>query len=50
MVLPFKTVPVFYTDSSALAPYLHRNQFVGEGHMLPDGLHILFFEISSKKN
>ena len=50
MVLPFKTVPVFYTDSSALAPYLHRNQFVGEGHLLPDGLHILFFEISSKKD
>ena len=45
MTMPFHTVPTFYTDSKALAPYLHRNQFEGEGHMLEDGLHILFFEI-----
>lgn len=45
MTMPFHTVPTFYTDSKALAPYLHRNQFVGEGHILEDGLHILFFEI-----
>ena len=45
MTMPFHTVPTFYTDSKALAPYLHRNQFVGEGHALEDGLHILFFEI-----
>ena len=45
MTMPFHTVPTFYTDSKALAPYLHRNQFVGEGHNLEDGLHILFFEI-----
>lgn len=45
MTRPFHTVPTFYTDSKALAPYLHRNQFVGEGHILEDGLHILFFEI-----
>ena len=45
MTMPFHTVPTFYTDSKALAPYLHRSQFVGEGHALEDGLHILFFEI-----
>lgn len=45
MTMPFHTIPTFYTDSKALAPYLHRNQFVGEGHNLEDGLHILFFEI-----
>ena len=43
------TVPTFYTDSRALAPYLHRNQFVGEGHDMEDGLHILFFEIGEDK-
>ena len=45
MTMPFHTVPTFYTDSKELAPYLHRAQFVGEGHALEDGLHILFFEI-----
>ncbi|MBQ7058439.1 MAG: DUF3237 family protein [Firmicutes bacterium] len=45
MTMPFHTVPTFYTDSKELAPYLHRAQFVGEGHTLEDGLHILFFEI-----
>ena len=45
MAMPFHTVPTFYTDSKVLAPYLHRAQFVGEGHQLDDGLHILFFEI-----
>ena len=45
MTMPFHTVPTFYTDSKVLAPYLHRAQFVGEGHQLDDGLHILFFEI-----
>lgn len=43
--MPFHTVPTFYTDSAALAPYLHRNQFVGEGRIEADGLHIYFFEI-----
>ncbi|MCH5353919.1 MAG: DUF3237 family protein [Acutalibacter sp.] len=43
--MPFHTVPTFYTDSEALAPYLHRNQFEGEGHIKEDGLHIYFFEI-----
>lgn len=43
--MPFHTVPTFYTDSEALAPYLHRNQFTGEGHDEPDGLHIYFYEI-----
>ena len=43
--MPFHTVPTFYTDSEVLAPYLHRNQFEGEGHIKEDGLHIYFFEI-----
>jgi hypothetical protein len=43
---PFHTVPTFYTDSKALAPYLHSNRFEGEGHMKEDGLHIYFFEIA----
>ena len=42
---PFSTVPTFYTDSPALAPYLLRNQFVGEGVVLEDGLHIRFYEV-----
>lgn len=45
MAMPFHTVPTFYTDSKALMPYLHYRQFEGEGHMMEDGLHILFFEI-----
>ena len=42
---PFRTVPVFRTDSPALAPYLHREQFMGEGTVEADGLHIRFYEI-----
>ena len=44
--MPFHTVPAFLTDSPALAPYLHRNQFEGEVHSLEDGLHIYFYEIA----
>jgi len=44
--MPFHTVPTFYTDSPALAAYLHRNQFTGEGRIEEDGLHIYFYEIS----
>ena len=43
--MPFHTVPTFYTDSAALAPYLHRNQFTGEGSVEEEGLVIRFFEI-----
>lgn len=43
--MPFRTVPTFYTDSELLAPYLHRNQFTGEGVNEADGLHIYFYEI-----
>lgn len=42
---PFKTVPTFMTDSKVLAPYLHMNQFRGEGHMDENGLVIRFYEI-----
>ena len=42
--MPFRTVPTFLTDSAALAPLLYGSQFYGEGHMLEDGLHILFFK------
>lgn len=43
--MPFTTVPTFYTDSPVLASYLHTNQFVGEGNVEEDGLHIRFYEI-----
>lgn len=42
---PFRTVPTFITDSKRLAPYLHRNQFVGEGLRDETGLHIRFYEL-----
>ena len=45
---PFKTVPTFITDSKALAPYLHRNQFVGEGLREEKGLFIRFYELADK--
>lgn len=44
--MPFHTVPTFRTDSKKLAPYLHRNQFIGEGRNEEDGLWIYFYEIS----
>jgi hypothetical protein len=34
MVMPFKTIPTFLTDSKALASYLHSNKFRTEGHHL----------------
>ena len=43
--MPFRTVPTFYTDSRRLAPFLHRNQFVGEGVNEADGLWIYFYEV-----
>ena len=43
---PWHSVPSFLTDSSALAPILHRNAFVGEGIREEDGLHIRFYEVS----
>lgn len=46
--VPFKTVPTFITDSKALASYLHRNQFVGEGVREGDGLYIRFYELADK--
>ena len=42
---PFRTVPTFITDSPALAPLLHRNQFVGEGFRDENGLWIRFYEL-----
>ena len=45
---PFRTVPTFITDSKKLAPYLHRNQFVGEGFRDERGLWIRFYELSEK--
>lgn len=46
--MPFHMVPTFYTDSKALAPYLHCNRFVGEGVDEADGLHIYFYEIGGQ--
>ncbi|MBP1919625.1 DUF3237 family protein [Youngiibacter multivorans] len=42
---PFKTIPTFYTDSKALAPYLHCNKFRAEGQRGSSGLVIKIFEI-----
>ena len=42
---PFYTVPTFITDSKRLAPYLHRNRFIGEGLRDERGLWIRFYEI-----
>ena len=42
---PFRTVPTFITDSKRLAPYLHRNQFVGEGLRDERGLWIRFYQL-----
>ena len=44
--VPFRTVPTFITDSKTLAPYLHRNQFVGEGKRDESGLWIRFYELA----
>ena len=46
--VPFRTVPTFITDSKTLAPYLHRNQFVGEGSRDENGLCIRFYELEHK--
>ena len=40
----FKTVPTFLTDSAALAPYLHRNCFIGEGIPDEQGVLIRLYE------
>lgn len=45
---PFKTVPTFITDSKVLAPFLHRNQFIGEGIRDESGLWIRFYELEDK--
>ena len=45
---PFHTVPTFMTDSVRLAPYLHRNQFIGEGQRDERGLWIRFYELENK--
>lgn len=42
---PFRTVPTFITDSPRLAPYLHRNRFIGEGLRDESGLWIRFYEL-----
>lgn len=45
MTIPFKTIPTFFTDSKALASYLHSNKFRTEGHPRPGGVTIKVFEI-----
>ncbi len=42
----FRTVPTFMTDSAALAPYLHRNSFVGEGTPDDLGVVIRLYEVT----
>lgn len=48
MSMPFKTVPTFITDSKALAPYLHRSKFRGEGHPGEKGVTIKLFEVDAE--
>jgi hypothetical protein len=45
IVMPFKTIPTFLTDSKALADYLHSNKFRAEGHARQGGVIIKVFEI-----
>ncbi|MBE7727525.1 MAG: DUF3237 domain-containing protein [Enterocloster citroniae] len=40
---PFRTVPMFLTDSPGLTSLLHCNQFVGEGKRDENGLCIKFY-------
>ena len=47
MNMPFKTIPVFLTDSKKLAPYLHSNRFRGEGHLIDGKTVIKMFEIGA---
>ena len=47
MVMPFRTIPTFRTDSRSLAEYLHRNKFRAEGHPREGGVIIKVFEICS---
>lgn len=44
--MPFKTIPTFLTDSEKLAPYLHSNNFRGEGHGENGSVIIKFYEIA----
>ena len=44
----FRTVPTFVTDSAALAPYLHRNRFVGEGYPDDFGVIIRLYDIGEQ--
>lgn len=44
-MMHFKTTPTFITDSKELQPYLETMNFVGEGKIEEDGLHIRFYEI-----
>jgi len=45
MEIPFRTLPTFFTDSKALAPYLHGNLFRTEGHPRDGGVTIKVYEI-----
>jgi hypothetical protein len=45
MAMPFKTIPTFFTDSKALANYLHSNKFRTEGHPRRGGVTIKVYEI-----
>lgn len=47
MTMPFKTIPTFFTDSKALASYLHSTKFRTEGHPRQGGVTIKVFEMCS---
>lgn len=46
---PFETLPVFMSDSAALADYLHGNRFRAEGHSNEQGVDIRIFDLYQEK-
>ena len=43
---PWISTPKFITDSKKLAPFLHTNQFIGEGMRVEEGLRIRYYEVA----
>ena len=43
---PWISTPKFITDSKKLAPYLHTDQFIGEGMRVEEGLRIRYYEVA----
>ncbi len=45
---PFRTYPVFYTDSRELGEYLHQRRFRAEGHGTAEGVNIRIFDVADE--